>query len=110
MSQPPSGVLRATDLETPWSVKSQWRHAEAKLSLFCHVASATLAVSPQILIFIALLGKTPLLILEPLKMAEAMWGKFLVRFPDPLYTGCWLGPLFILALPTAGQGMERAGS
>lgn len=51
-----------------------------------------------------------MLILEPLKMAEAMWGKFLVRFPDPLHTGCWLEPLFILALPTAEQGMERAGS
>lgn len=112
VSQPPSGVPRATDLETPWSVKSQWRPAGAKLSLSCHVVSATWLFLLKFSYLLHCWERPPGLILEPLKMAEATWGKFLGKFPDPLYTGCWLEPLFILALalPTAGQGLERAGS
>lgn len=85
MSQPLSGVLRATDLETPWSVKSQWRPAGAKLSLFCHVAFAMLVISPLNSHIYCIAGKDPpRLILEPFKMAEAVWGKCLGKFPDSL--------------------------
>lgn len=104
VSQPLSGVPRATDLEAPWSVKSQWRPARAKLSLFCHVTFVTLVVSPLNSHIYCIAGKDRppqgYLIPEPLK-----WEK-------PCGEGCWLEPLFVLALSllTAGQGRERAGS
>lgn len=93
-----------------WSVKSRWRPAGAKLSLFCRVASAALAASPLNSHIYCVAGKDPQgwLNPEPLKMVEAVGEGFWKASRPPLQAAGW-SPFVSWPWPCSVQGRVQRG-